>query len=203
MEAALLFVLVTGSAAGGALALKVRSQKLRLPLATLAVVLVTFVLSALGNGSQSFRDALGRDSQQLVDGEWWRIVTPLFVQDGGWPGTIFNIFSLLALGSIVESTFGRRTLLAVYFSAGLVSEVFAYTLLQGQGFAGNSVAVMGLAGLVAITLLRSRALPVPARANGTLAAAAGALLVSTANLHGVGFAVGVAAALILRKRSFD
>ncbi|MGB4861220.1 MAG: rhomboid family intramembrane serine protease [Tepidiformaceae bacterium] len=203
MEAVLLFVMVTGSAAGGVLALKAQSHRLRFPLATVALVLVTFVLSAVGNSSQSFLDALARDRSQLLDGEWWRLATPLFVQDGGWPGTTFNVVSLLVLGSIVESTFGRRAMLAVYFTAGLVSEAFAYTLLQGQGFAGNSVAVMGLAGLLTVALLRSRILPLPARANGAFAAVAGSLLVATANLHGVGFAVGVVAAIVVPKRPFD
>jgi membrane associated rhomboid family serine protease len=120
------------------------------------------------------------------------------VQDGGGAGTTFNIVTLLILGAFVECLFGRRPLLGIYLSAGLVSEGFAYSLLQHQGYAGNSVAVMGLAGLLAVAFLRSHAAQV--RVAGAIALLGGAGLIVTANLHGVGFAVGALAGIALMMR---
>lgn len=188
MEAALLSMLITAASAGGVLGLRLRGQRIRLPLVTLLIAAITFTVSAIGNIVPDVLDTLARDRDLLLDGEWWRLVTPLVVQDGGWVGTAFNIFTLLVLGTIVESLFDRRVLVVVYFSAGLVSELFAYTLLQNQGFAGNSEAVLGLAGLLVVSSIVSRAIPL--RAIGAIGLVAGLSLVITANLHGVGFSTG-------------
>lgn len=188
MEAAILSMLITAASAGGVLGLRLRGWRIRLPLVTLFIAAITFTVSAIGNIVPEALDTFARDRDLLLDGEWWRLVTPLVVQDGGWAGTTFNIVTLLVLGTIVESLFGRRVLVVVYVSAGLVSEILAYTLLQHHGIAGNSVAVLGLAGLLVVSLVLSRAMPL--RAIGAIGLVAGLSLVITANLHGVGFSIG-------------
>ncbi|HWV35955.1 MAG TPA: hypothetical protein VNZ55_09985, partial [Thermomicrobiales bacterium] len=87
----------------------------------------------------------------------------------------------------------------IYIAAGVISEIFAYTLIKHQGFAGNSVAVLGLAGLLGMTCIRFG--PVPARIAGAIALLAGVSLIVTANLHGVGFAVGAIAGTIVTLRT--
>jgi membrane associated rhomboid family serine protease len=195
MESVLLWLVVLGGTTGGVPALMARSRRFRLPVVTIVIAAITLAVSAWGNLDPEVLDALRRDRDALADGEWWRLGTPLVVQDGGWAGTIFNIVTLLILGAFVECLFGRRTLLGIYLSAGLVSEGFAYTLLQHQGYAGNSVAVMGLAGLLAVAYLRTHAAQV--RVAGAIALLGGAGLIVTANLHGVGFAVGALAGIAL------
>ena len=191
----LIAILVTSVLAGGQL-LRRAGGHLRLPILTLAIAAVTLVVSVVGELVPDVLDALGRDRDALAAGEWWRIVTPLFVQDGGWPGLVSNLVALLLLGTLVESLLGRAVLAITYFAAGLISEVFAYTLLQGQGFAGNSVANFGLAGLLAIVAVagseRSVATTALARIFGAVSLAAGVWLAAIANLHAVGFVVGVA-----------
>jgi membrane associated rhomboid family serine protease len=191
MEGLLLWLVILAAAMGGGPMLLARGQRLRLPIATIAVAAITLAVSVWGNLDPGVLDALRRYRDRLTDGEWWRLVTPLVVQDGGWVGTILNVATLLVLGTFVESIFGWRTLLGVYLAAGLLSEAFAYTLLQDQGFAGNSVAVMGLAGLLAVASLASRTSQ--ARAVGSIGLLAGLALIVTGNLHGVGFAVGALA----------
>lgn len=183
---------------GGGPAMRASATRLRLPVATFAIAVITLGFSTWANLDPEVLDALRRYRDRLTDGEWWRLITPLVVQDGGWVGTIFNIATLLVLGALVESLFGWRTLLGVYLTAGLVSEVVAYTLIQDQGFAGNSVAVMGLAGLLAVTWLHT---PVrAARIAGAIGLAAGIALVVTANLHGAGFMVGAVGCVVLATR---
>jgi hypothetical protein len=79
-------------------------------------------------------------------------------------------------------------------SAGIVSEIAAYTVLQHQGFAGNSVASMGVAALCLVTFVTAR--KTPAQIAALFGLVAGAVLLATANLHGVGFTVGAIAGTI-------
>ena len=204
MEATLLIVILAASVLAGGQLLRLGGGHLRLPILTLAIAAVTLVVSIAGEVNADTLDLLGRDADALAAGEWWRIVTPLFVQDGGWAGLVFNLVALLLLGTLVESIFGRPTLAVAYFAAGLVSEVFAYTLLPNQGFAGNSVADLGLAGLIAIAAVAGSERSVPttslARIIGAVGLAAGVWLAVIANLHAVGYFVGVlvgAAVLLL------
>lgn len=188
MDTTAFIVIVVTSAAIGIQLLRQRGDRLRPPLVTIGIAIVTFVVSVLAEFDPTLLAALARDRDALLAGEWWRMITPLFAQDGGWAGLIFNLVALLVLGSATELLLGRRMLLGTYFGAGLVSEVAAYTILQGQGFAGNSVANFGLAGLLAVVGVASSA--AGPRLFGLVSLVAGALLLVFANLHGVGYAVG-------------
>jgi membrane associated rhomboid family serine protease len=160
------------------------------PLTTLILAAVTLLVSVAGNLDQGILDSLDRNRDQLTSGEIWRIFTPLFVQDGGWAGTASNIIALLFVGTITETVFNRKILLLTYFTAGIASEVAAYTIFQHQGYAGNSVAILGLTGLCLINFVsRPETVIRVLAATGLLA---GTVLLATGNLHGIGFAVGVA-----------
>ena len=195
MESLALSVIVVTTVVGTMLHLSRTGGRFRLPVASFAVAMATSAISVVGNLSPAVLDSLGRDRPLLLAGEWWRLVTPLFVQDGGWPGTIFNITSLVAIGLCAESLHRASTFLGTYFAAGLVSELFAYTLLQHQGFAGNSVATMGVAALCLVTVCAARVLP--ARLIALDGLLTGVVLVVAANLHGVGFTVGALIGLAL------
>ncbi|MEE6280677.1 rhomboid family intramembrane serine protease [Georgenia sp. MJ170] len=188
MESLLLGIIITTIVVGTVLYLRGTDGRFRLPTATLAMAAVTLVVSIVGNLNPDVLELLGRDRSLLQSGQWWRLVAPLFVQDGGWAGTIFNITSLIAIGLCAESLHRSATFLVTYSAAGLVSEVFGYTLMQHQGFAGNSVANMGAAGLCLVGLCAARILP--ARIVAIIGVLAGIVLIVNANLHGVGFAVG-------------
>jgi membrane associated rhomboid family serine protease len=83
-------------------------------------------------------------------GDWWRSLTALVVQDGGVAGTVFNLIGLLAVGTVAEQSLERRHWLAQYFAVGLASEFVGYAWQPVGG--GNSVAVCGLSGGVALAL---------------------------------------------------
>jgi rhomboid protease GluP len=193
MESIALSIINIVTIAGTVLYLRRTDRKFTFPAVTLILAAFTLALSVVGELSPTTLQLLDRDRPLLLSGEWWRIITPLFVQDGGWPGTISNVVALIAIGLCAETLFRRRTFLAVYFLAGVISEVFAYTLMQHQGFAGNSVANAGTAALCLVALCTARV--IPARIVGAVGVLAGILLIATANLHGVGFAVGGLVAL--------
>lgn len=88
----------------------------------------------------------------IRDGEVWRIITSLLVQDGGWFGTVSNLLFLLAVGIAAELVLPRWLWLLCYLGGGVLGQL-AGLLWQPVG-AGNSVAVCGLAGALALTLIR-------------------------------------------------
>jgi rhomboid protease GluP len=163
------------------------SRRPRVPWVTLALFVVTLAVGAFAVFDDALLDAIRRDLGALRAGEWWRLITPLFGQDGGLSGLIFNLVILLAVGAVVENMFGWRLLLITYFSAGLLSEIAAYTVMLGQGFAGNSVANFGLVGLICAFGVLSGS---GARLTGALGLIGGVVLLVIWDLHGIGFAVG-------------
>ena len=86
--------------------------------------------------------------------EVWRLATALLVQEGGLVGAVSNLAFLLALGSVVEEAAAPWAWLAGYLGAGLAGEI-AGLAWQPTG-AGNSVAICGLAGLLAAVLWTRR-----------------------------------------------
>ena len=139
--------------------------------------------------------ALQRDYVRFVGGEWWRVITPLFVQDGGIAGSIFNLVTLLLVGAVAEYLWGSRRMIGIFFVGGLVSEVVAFAW-QPIG-AGNSVGNFSLAGSVAIACLTPQAGRIT-RFVAVLALSADAVLVVLRDIHGAASVAGVILALALR-----
>ncbi len=109
----------------------------------------------------------------LIDGQWWRIVTAMFVHVG-IIHLATNMWCLWNLGLLAEPLLGSAGVLAAYVLTGaagnllstFVSRLWYYNPgavtdgLFGPVGAGASGAVFGLAGLL-IVLLKSPRLPVP------------------------------------------
>jgi membrane associated rhomboid family serine protease len=128
----------------------------RFPVATLAVFAVTAAASVLQALVPGMLAALERTPAGL-QGDWWRTVTSLLVQDGGVAGTVSNLAFLLVMGALAEQVVGPGRWLACYLGAGLAGELAGYAW-QPRG-AGNSVAVCGLAGVLVVALAAGTALP--------------------------------------------
>lgn len=121
----------------------------RVPLLTLSVLLVTVIANAAQVLDTGLLESWER-SPQMSHGEWWRLGTALFVQDGGALGTIANLGFLLVLGTLCEQVFTRWEWSACYFGAGVIGEIAGH-FWQPVG-AGNSVAVCGIAGALVVVL---------------------------------------------------
>jgi rhomboid protease GluP len=116
----------------------------------------------------------------LVNGEWWRIVTAMFVH-GGFLHLATNMWCLWNLGLLAEPLMGSTGVMAVYLLTGAAGNLLStgkgwYSFHQAweayhasggldpsQMFpagVGASGAVFGIAGAL-IVLLKSNRLPVP------------------------------------------
>src|SRR5215211_6263561 len=70
-----------------------KSAVFRFPRVTLLLFIAIAFPSILQIFFPTLLFALQRDTARFLGGEWWRLVTALFVQDGGIGGTVFNLVS--------------------------------------------------------------------------------------------------------------
>lgn len=95
-------------------------------------------------------------SAAVWTGDWWRLVTPLFLH-AGLTHLAFNMWALYSLGPFVERFFGRLRFLGIYLTAGLAGNVLF--LLVGDPFVpsvGASGAIFGLFGALVVFGLMHR-----------------------------------------------
>jgi len=115
-----------------------------------------------------------RAGNVLVYGEWWRIVTAMFVH-AGFIHIATNMWCLWNLGLLAEPLMGLVGLLAVYILTGAAGNLLSTLVNWSSSYsdwmkyhdvgvfpagAGASGAVFGIAGAL-IILLKSRRLPIP------------------------------------------
>jgi rhomboid protease GluP len=127
----------------------------------LALVLVNvgfFIVELMRGASESEEGliALGAvDAQHLfADGEWWRLVTMMFLHFG-WLHLLLNMFALVVIGVSVEEMLGRWRTLVVYFAAGIGSApLVAAAMPPDETLVGASGAIFGLVGAQMALLAR-------------------------------------------------
>ncbi|MCQ4083632.1 rhomboid family intramembrane serine protease [Streptomyces sp. RB6PN25] len=124
----------------------------RTPWLTGVVLLVTAIPNVAQLAVPGLEGRWDRSPAEL-HGERWRIVTALFVQDGGVLGTISNLGFLVVIGALAEQVLSRPRWLVHYFGVGMVSGLIG-DLWQPVG-AGNSIAICGLTGGAALALWRA------------------------------------------------
>ncbi|WP_158550725.1 rhomboid family intramembrane serine protease [Geodermatophilus sp. TF02-6] len=189
-------VLWTGWAAAWAPGAPARPGAGRPPWATLAALLVVGVPSLLQlTVAPGLLGALQRTPTELADGQLWRLVTSLVVQDGGWPGAVFNLAALAVVGATAEQVWGPRRWLVVWAGAGVGAQLWGL-LVQPTG-AGNSVATFGLAASVSVLALR-RGRGV-SRLCGSASLLAGLALLVMGDVHGGAVVLGALAGLLLTR----
>ena len=96
----------------------------------------------------------------LVQGEYWRLFTALFLH-GGFTHLLFNIFALYILGPPLERSIGTIRFAVCYLMSGLASSagVVGLTVLgfvQVAQLVGASGCIMGIVGAWAGFLVRHR-----------------------------------------------
>lgn len=174
-----------------------RRQPVPRPWATLVAVVVVAVPSLVQlSVAPGLLAAWERDPGATAQGQAWRLVTALLVQDGGWTGTVFNLAILLWIGVMAESTWGSRRWVVIGLCSGLGAQWWGW-LVQPVG-AGNSVVVFGLAAsLLVLGVAGPARVPRVAGAVGLLAVV---VLLVGGDLHGGPAALGalVAIALLVR-----
>jgi len=168
----------------------------RPPVLTISVLVVTGTFTALQFAYPPLLAALRRTPDVFSQHEWWRLITPILVHDGGWRQIAFNFSATLIAGWIVERLYSRGQWLVLYFLGALAGE-FAGLAWQPYG-AGNSVAGAGLLGGIAVWLLT---LKVTQARLGAVVLLGGALVLTVLrDLHGPPFLAGACMGAAMLRR---
>lgn len=176
----------------------------RLPIATILVLAVVIVASVVALIRPEVLDALRRDPDAIASGQWWRLVTALFVHADGVTALVFNAVGIALIGGAFEQRFGSRRFLLVYFIGGLAGQIAGYRW-DPYG-AGASVAMFSLVGAWAAYTLRYRqSIPLLALiyALYELAAYAGSLIGGPASTIVLIVVLAIAFNLLLRRGHAD
>lgn len=74
---------------------------------------------------------LGSSLQGVAEGQWYRLVTSMFLHDSDSIMHIaFNMLSLWWIGGPLEAALGRARYLALYFASGLAGSALTYLLAE-------------------------------------------------------------------------
>lgn len=174
----------------------VRAGKRTLPAATLSLIAITGVVTGLQFIFPEVLSTLRRSPDAFSTGQWWRLVTPMFVQADGWPQVIFNFIGLAVVGPAVEWRFGSRRWLVLYFVPGLIGEITGYA--WDPTGAGSSLPLAGLTGSLFVwLLLPHKSLPTITRVLGAVGLLGGITLAAVKDIHGPPLIAGACLAVLM------
>lgn len=172
------------------------------PWLTAVVFVVTLACGVAQLLNRPLYDAVVRDAARIDDGQWYRLVTAMFFQDGWALGLAFNLGTLAVLGRVAERVFSRRHWLVLYFGCGLFGQLMSYLWLSPVG-AGNSMCCAGLLGALAYVALRPPAgLSVPPQLRVVAIAVPVLAVVDTVihDNHGLPALLGIVLAFLMRQK---
>lgn len=125
--------------------------------AIIAVNVLVFLLMTATGGSQDTVNLYqwgAKYGPAIADGEWWRLILPMFMHIGFFH-LLTNSIGLLIFGSMAEKLFGSPTYLAIYLVTGILGNVASFIVSPALG-AGASGAVFGVIGAFAVYLVLNR-----------------------------------------------
>src|SRR5699024_6232591 len=79
---------------------------------------VVAVPSLLQFAVPAMYDAGRRDPSAISGGQWWRLITSMVLQDGGWLGAAFNLLTLAISVLLVGAWVSGPLMIAVFTLGG-------------------------------------------------------------------------------------
>jgi rhomboid protease GluP len=98
---------------------------------------------------------LGAKVNELIaEGQYFRLISCMFLH-GGILHLGVNMYSLYAIGPMVETVYGKVKYITIYFVAGICSSIFSYIFSTNVSI-GASGAIFGLLGAVLVFAIKSK-----------------------------------------------
>ncbi|WP_299739610.1 rhomboid family intramembrane serine protease [uncultured Rossellomorea sp.] len=113
----------------------------------IALQLIMFFILELNGGSKNPQTLIefgAKYNPLMIEGEWWRLVTPIFLHIGILH-LLMNTLALFYLGTAVEKMFGRIRFIFIYMISGITGSLASF-LFTSNLSAGASGAIFGCFG---------------------------------------------------------
>ncbi len=110
---------------------------------------------AMFEAGGGFGAVAGGQAFGLAAGEYWRLVTPMFLHYGLFHLAV-NAYSLWIIGNVIEDEYGRWREISLFFATGIFASAASYAIGEPAVGAGASGAVFGLFGVVLVHAYRRR-----------------------------------------------
>ena len=108
-----------------------------------------FTFTKIIISNQGYASLLGADQTFLVDNEWWRIITPIFIHFS-FAHLAFNCLWIYILGEKIENTDGSLVFIILVTFSAILSNSLQYFLTGSSLFGGLSGVIYGLIGFCMI-----------------------------------------------------
>jgi rhomboid protease GluP len=187
-------------------ALRARTPRALVTPALIALNLAFFIVMVFGSGAPKDPETLVRwganFGPRTTNGEWWRLVTALFVHSG-YLRLFVNIAGLAQAGLMLERLVGPLAFATTFFAAGILPGLKDISEQPIGVSVGASAAIFGIYGLLVASFLlglrRRSPATIPLSALRRLAPAAGVFILYNVALGGpphlaglmLGFACGI------------
>ena len=191
--------------------LRQRTHRVVVTPTILGLIAAIFVVMCVGAGAFSEPGTLlgwgGSFGPRTTNGEWWRLVTAMFVHSG-MLHVVANVAGLAWIGFMVERLVGPVAFAATYLTAGLLAGLAGLSAHQAAVNVGSSGAIFGMYGLLFASMIwglhRRSTATIPLVALKGLAPGAAVFLLYDLMTQGlysearfVGFVAGLGSGLIL------
>jgi len=84
-------------------------------------------------------------------GQWWRIVTSIFLHSG-IPHLLVNMIALWILGDVIENKIGKQKFLTLFLVSGIISALCTMFVINGA--VGASGSIYGIIGIMIIIFIK-------------------------------------------------
>ena len=191
-------------------------ERTRWPIVTMTLAALNaaiFMAMVMAPGALSDPETLvawgGSVGPRTTNGEWWRLVTSMFVH-AGMLSLLVNIAGLVQLGLVLERLVGHLAFAAVYIAAGVLTSLVSLSASSVTVSVGASGSVFGLYGLLLASavwgLVNRSVLTIPLGVLKQLAPAGAVFILYSLATSGLstlaesaGFAVGVVIGLVVSR----
>ncbi|MBU3110865.1 rhomboid family intramembrane serine protease [Clostridium lacusfryxellense] len=138
------------------------------PLITIAIITINVVMylitayfsysyasGSLFNSDTNVLVLLGAKVNTLItQGQYFRLISCMFLH-GGIVHLCVNMYSLYAIGPMVENVYGKLKYIGIYFVSGICASIFSYVFSTSVSI-GASGAIFGLLGAVLVFAIKSK-----------------------------------------------